>query len=77
MVRPAGPLIRKSFVPDQPASDLTDLTNEELRRYQKELEHSLNGLPPGAPVRELVAQKLALVLAEEEARGGRNISQPR
>jgi hypothetical protein len=56
-------------VPDQTASDLADLTNEELRRYQRELEHSLNGLPANAPVRELVARKLALVMAEGEARG--------
>jgi hypothetical protein len=51
-----------------PEHPLGALTTYELRDYRRRLEHSLNALPEHAPVRELLQEKLAEVLAEQESR---------
>jgi hypothetical protein len=53
---------------DKPDHPVHTLTTHELRHYRRALEHSLNGIPAGAPVRELLHSRLAEVLAEEECR---------
>jgi hypothetical protein len=53
---------------DQPRYPVHALTTYELRRYRRALEHSLTGIPAGAPVRELLHTRLAEVLVEEEGR---------
>ena len=55
-------------MPTRPVTVLPDLTDEQLRRYHAELAHRLKGLAPHAPVRDLLGRKLALVIAEQEAR---------
>jgi hypothetical protein len=44
------------------------MTTYELRDYRRQLESSLRGLPPAAPVRDLLNGKLAQVTAEQEDR---------
>jgi hypothetical protein len=56
------------LVPTRTATELPELTDEQLRRYHAELAHSLRGLPRDAPVRDLLGRKLALVIAEQEGR---------
>jgi hypothetical protein len=51
-----------------PGRPLPALTTFELARYRRELEHALAALPPHAPVRGLLGDKLAAVLAEQESR---------
>jgi hypothetical protein len=53
---------------DHPRHPVHGLTTYELRRYRRALEHSLNGIPPDAPVRERLYTRLAEVVAEEECR---------
>ena len=42
--------------------------SNELARYRRELEHALNRLPGHAPVRELLQQRLAEAMAEQDSR---------
>jgi len=51
--------------PDHP---LPALTTFELRDYRRDLEHALAALPEHAPVRGLLQDKLAAVLAEQDSR---------
>jgi hypothetical protein len=44
------------------------LATYELSRYRRQLEHALKTLPEHAAVRELLREKLAEVLAEQESR---------
>ena len=44
------------------------LTTFELRDYRRDLEHALAALPEHAPVRGLLQDKLAAVLAEQDSR---------
>jgi hypothetical protein len=53
---------------DAPRHPLPALTTYELARYRRELEHTLKRLPGHAPVRELLQQRLAEVIAEQDAR---------
>lgn len=52
----------------QPGHPVPALTTFELRDYRRELEHALTTLPEHAPVRGLLRDKLADVLAEQECR---------
>ena len=52
----------------QPGHPLHALTTYELVRYQRELEHALTILPEHVTVRELLQDKLAEVLAEQQSR---------
>jgi hypothetical protein len=54
--------------PDVPAHPLHALTTYELRDYRRDLEHSLKGISQNALFRELLQQKLAAVLAEQDSR---------
>jgi hypothetical protein len=56
------------MTPDQPAHPLHALTTYELRKYRSDLEHALKTLPEHAAARELLHEKLAGVLAEQESR---------
>jgi hypothetical protein len=56
------------MTPDQPAHPLHELTTYELKNYRRDLEHALTTLPEHAAVRELLHEKLAGVLAEQESR---------
>jgi hypothetical protein len=51
-----------------PAHPLPALTTFELRDYRRDLEHALAALPAHAPVRGLLQDKLAAVLAEQDSR---------
>jgi hypothetical protein len=51
---------------DAPRHPLPALTTYELARYRREL--TLKRLPGHAPVRELLQQRLAEVIAEQDAR---------
>jgi len=53
---------------DPPLYTLDVMTDAELREYRCELEHSLTVLSPGAPVRNLLVQKLFAVLGEQASR---------
>jgi hypothetical protein len=53
---------------DKPSHPVHALTTYELRRYRRALEHSLNPIPAGVPVRERLHARLSEVLAEEECR---------
>jgi hypothetical protein len=53
---------------EQPKHQLHALTTYELARYKRELQHAVKTLPEHAPVRELLQQKLAQVLAEQQSR---------
>jgi hypothetical protein len=52
----------------EPKHAVSELTTSELARYRRELEHALKTLPEHAPVRELLQQRLAEVLAEVDER---------
>jgi len=60
---PAGPVTVEA-----PAHPLHALTTYELSRYRRELEHALKTLPEHAAVLEVLREKLAEVLAEQESR---------
>ena len=51
-----------------PAHPLPALTTFELRDYRRDLERALAVLPERAPVRGLLQDKLAAVLAEQDSR---------
>jgi hypothetical protein len=53
---------------EQPAHPVHALTTYELKNYRRELEHSLKTIPAHAQVRELLQQRLAEVLAEQDSR---------
>jgi hypothetical protein len=53
---------------DHPRHPVHALTTYELLRYRRALEHSLEGIPADAPVRERLRTQLAEVVAEEECR---------
>jgi len=53
---------------ETPEHPLRALTTYKLSRYRRELEHALKALPEHAAVRELLREKLAEVLAEQESR---------
>jgi len=54
--------------PEPPRHPLPALATFELSRYRRDLEHALKGLPTTAPVRQLVQQQLAEVMAEQDSR---------
>ena len=54
--------------PARAVCPLAKMTAAELARYRRELEHALRVFPEGVPVRELLGEKLAGVLAEQERR---------
>ncbi|HEX2742898.1 MAG TPA: hypothetical protein VHN16_00660 [Streptosporangiaceae bacterium] len=51
-----------------PPHPMRALTTYELKKYRRELEHSLKTLPEHAQVRELLQERLAEVLAEQDSR---------
>jgi hypothetical protein len=53
---------------EPPPHPLPALATFELSRYRRDLEHALKGLPTTAPVRRLVQQQLAEVMAEQDSR---------
>jgi hypothetical protein len=53
---------------DAPPHPLGALTTYELSRYRRQLEHALKALPGHAPVRELLQQRLAEAMAEQDSR---------
>ena len=53
---------------EPPEHPLHALTTYELSRYRRQLEHALKTLPEHAAVRELLREKLAEALAEQESR---------
>lgn len=53
---------------DPPRHPLPALTTYELSRYRRELDHALKALPVRAPVRALLQQRLAEVMAEQDSR---------
>lgn len=53
---------------DPPRHPLPALTTYELSRYRRELDHALKALPVRAPVRTLLQQRLAEVIAEQDSR---------
>jgi hypothetical protein len=53
---------------EKPQHPMHALTTYEITRYRRELEHALSTLPGHAEVRALLQQRLADVLAEQEAR---------
>jgi hypothetical protein len=44
------------------------LTTSELTRYQRQLEHAINGLAADAPIQADLHRKLGEVLAEQQSR---------
>ena len=44
------------------------MTTYELKNYRHELEHALKVLPEHVPARDLLQEKLAGVVAEQDAR---------
>jgi hypothetical protein len=53
---------------EQPPHPMHSLTTYELKNYRRELEHALKTIPEHAQVRELLQQRLAEVLAEQDFR---------
>ena len=53
---------------EQPPHPMHSLTTYELKNYRRELEHALKTIPEHAQVRELLQQRLAEVLAEQDSR---------
>lgn len=52
----------------EPQHPVPALTTFELRNYRCELEHALTALPGHAAARELLRDRLAEVLGEQESR---------
>jgi hypothetical protein len=52
----------------EPEHPVSALTTYELARYRSELEREVKTLPEHASVRELLQQRLAVVLAEQDER---------
>ena len=55
-------------IAEPPRHPLPALTTYELSRYRRELDHALKALPVRAPVRTLLQQRLAEVMAEQDSR---------
>jgi hypothetical protein len=53
---------------EQPPHPMHSLTTYELKNYRRELEHALKTIPEHAQVRELLQQRLAEALAEQDSR---------
>jgi hypothetical protein len=53
---------------EQPPHPMHSLTTYELKNYRRELEHALKTIPEHAQVRELLQQRLAEVLTEQDSR---------
>jgi hypothetical protein len=53
---------------EQPPHPMHSLMTYELKSYRRELEHSLKTIPEHAQVSELLQQRLAEVLAEQDSR---------
>jgi hypothetical protein len=53
---------------EPPEHPLHALATYELSHYRRQLEHALKALPEHATARELLQEKLAEVLAEQESR---------
>ena len=53
---------------EQPVHPTHSLTTYELKNYRRELEHALKTIPEHAQVRQLLQQRLAEVLAEQDSR---------
>jgi hypothetical protein len=53
---------------EQPPHPMHSLTTYELKNYRRELEHALKTIPEHAQVSELLQQRLAEVLAEQDSR---------
>jgi hypothetical protein len=53
---------------EQPPHPMHSLTTYELKNYRRELEHALKTIPEHAQVRELLQERLAEVLAEQDSR---------
>ena len=53
---------------EQPTHPMHSLTTYELKNYRRELEHALKTIPEHVQVRELLKQRLAEVLAEQDSR---------
>ncbi len=74
MTSPAQPALSHPPVPagdvtvETPKHPVHALTTYELRDYRRELEHALKHLPGHVPARELLREKLAGVVAEQDAR---------
>ena len=60
----------------EPKHPISALTTYELARYRRELEHATATLPEHATVRELLQQRLAAVLAEQDERARIADAQP-
>jgi hypothetical protein len=73
LVRPSDAESREPTMPAEPVTaepkhPVSQLASFELARYRRELQHALKTLPDHAPVRELLQQRLAVVLAEQDER---------
>jgi hypothetical protein len=64
----ADPVREFEMAIEQPAHPVHSLTTYELKNYRRELEHALKTIPEHAQVRELLKQRLAEVLAEQDSR---------
>ena len=64
----ADPVREFEMAIEQPPHPMHSLTTYELKNYRRELEHSLKTIPEHAQVRELLQQRLAEVLAEQDSR---------
>jgi hypothetical protein len=53
---------------EPPRHPLQALTTYELTYYRRELDHALKALADPAPVRALLQQRLAEVMAEQDSR---------
>ncbi len=52
----------------EPKHALSALTTYELRDYRRELERSISGISPDAPIQADLRRKLGAVLAEQDER---------
>jgi hypothetical protein len=64
----ADPMREFEMAIEQPPHPMHSLTTYELKNYRRELEHALKTIPEHAQVRELLQQRLAEVLAEQDSR---------
>jgi hypothetical protein len=55
-------------MPDQPACPPAAMTTYELRDLRRDLEHTISGVTPGAPVPAGLRARLEDVLAEQHER---------
>jgi hypothetical protein len=64
----ADPVREFEMAIEQPPHPMHSLTTYELKNYRRELEHALKTIPEHAQVSELLQQRLAEVLAEQDSR---------